>query len=324
MAGPEDSADLFYRVLGKKDSSKIGFLISADGPTGAAIKTPLKGDTSEWTYTFSGYWIDKNNPVDKYYIDEIEYPEEGAKNFNDVVATTNMTFYPEFIEEIKRYPVKFFDYDGNVIPQYGEEALGVPYGMTYTEIGGPMVNFYYKDSSDLPEDKRYAFKGWSTSRFKVDEGKNIQYFDLNNTIVKKAINLYPYYVTENVYEVASDINYFNIVGDAIYLKDEYRYTLEGKITVPTVNGVTKLGDFGVSYGEISKITHIYFLKDSSISTINNSAFSDMINLKIVALPNSIRTIGSSAFTRCTNLEKVDLNDEIVTIGGNAFDACYKL
>ena len=53
MTGPEEDADLFYRVLGKKNSSKIGFLISADGPTGAAIKTPIKGDTSEWTYTFS-------------------------------------------------------------------------------------------------------------------------------------------------------------------------------------------------------------------------------------------------------------------------------
>ena len=88
-----------------------------------------------------------------------------------------------------------------------------------------MVNFYYKDSEDLPEDKRYTFKGWSTSRFKVDEGKSIEYFDLENTIVEKGINLYPYYVTEDVYTVASDINYFNINGKDMTLKEEYKSTL---------------------------------------------------------------------------------------------------
>lgn len=324
MTGPEEDADLFYRVLGKKNSSKIGFLVSADGPTGAAIKTPIKGDTSEWTYTFSGYWIDKNNPTNKYYVDGLENPEEGARNFNEVTTATNMTFYPEFIEEKKKHLVKFFDYDGNVILQNGNETFGVPYGSTYKEANGPMVNFYYKDSDDLPENKRYTFKGWSTSRFKVDEGKNIEYFDLENTIVEKGINLYPYYITEDVYEVASDINYFNINGKDMTLKEEYKSTLQGKITIPTVPGVEKIGGFCGSPEINSKITHIYFLKNSNIQSINSSCFSYMTNLKSVSLPNSLRVIGGNAFTNCTNLETVVLNDEIYSIGNNAFSQCSKL
>ena len=327
MAGPEESADLFYRVLGKKDSSKIGFLISADGPTGAAIKTPLKGDSSEWTYTFSGYWIDKNNPTNKYYIDGLEYPEEGAKNFNDVVATTNMIFYPEFIEEIKKYPVKFFDYDGNVILQYGEEALGVPYGMTYTEIGGPIVNFYYKDSSNLPDDKRYGFKGWSTSRFKVDEGKNIEFIDLETHVVKKAMNLYPYYETEDVHKVATSEEYFEIANGVINLKSEYKETLQGKITIPnTINNmkVHTIGSFGNGYGAQSKITHIYFLDNNTVTNLQDSAFAYCEELLIVDLPIAIRQISDSAFTGCIKLTTVSLNDNITTISSNAFSGCSNL
>ena len=267
MTGPEEEADLFSRVLGKKNSSKIGFLVSADGPTGAAIKTPIKGDTSEWTYTFSGYWIDKNNPTNKYYVDGLESPEEGARNFNEVTTATNMTFYPEF---------KFHDYDGNVILQNGNETFGVPYGSTYKEANGPMVNFYYKDSDDLPENKRYTFKGWSTSRFKVDEGKNIEYFDLENTIVEKGINLYPYYITEDVHEVATNEEYFDITTNGqISLKEEYRETLQGKITIPTIiNGikVKAMGPFTNGYGTQSKITHVYFLQDSEITSILSPCF----------------------------------------------------
>ena len=88
-----------------------------------------------------------------------------------------------------------------------------------------MTNFYYKDSGDLPAEKRYGFKGWSTSKFKVDEGKNIEFFDLENDPVEKAINLYPYYETEDVHKIASSIDYFDIKNGVISLKNEYKDTL---------------------------------------------------------------------------------------------------
>ena len=75
------------------------------------------------------------------------------------------------------------DYDGNVILQNGKETWGVPYGSTYRGSDnpdpGPLTNYWYLDSSNLPLDKRYSFQGWSTARFKVDEGRNMEYIDLN-------------------------------------------------------------------------------------------------------------------------------------------------
>ena len=323
-AGDSDTSLNHYRVLGSGDAdgASIGELISANGPTGTAITSPSKGDTSENVYIFTGYWKDANG--NKYYVDGLANPEENATNFNNVIPTEDMTFYPEFLEDVKRHEIKFFDYDGNLILQNGAESFGVPYGMTYSQAGGPMTNFYYKDSGNLPEELRYTFKGWSTSKFKVDEGKNIQYFDLDNTIVEKAVNLYPYYVTENVYEVASNLEYFNIVGNTIELKDQYKDTLQGKITIPTVKGVTTIQSFGHGYISESKITHIYFLKDSTITTLGTSAFAYLRSLKVIKLPDTIRTIGGSAFASCVNLETINLNDEIISIQGSAFSFCSKL
>ena len=113
-----------------------------------------------------------------------------------------------------------------------------------------MTNFYYKDSSNLPDNKRYGFKGWSTSRFKADEGKNIEFIDLKTHVVEKAMNLYPYYETEDVHKVATSEEYFSVSNGVISLKSEYRDTLQGKITIPTtVKGakINTIGSFANGY-----------------------------------------------------------------------------
>lgn len=322
-SGESDTSTNHYRVLGSGDTDgdSIGVLISAEGPTGVAITDPSRGDTSENTYSFTGYWKDKAR--NKYYVDGLENPV-GATNFNEVIPTTDMTFYPEFLEDVKKHEIKFFDYDGNVILQNGKESFGVPYGMTYTQAGGPMTNFYYKDSSNLPDDRRYGFKGWSTSKFKVDEGKNIEFIDLETYVVEKAMNLYPYYVTENVYEVASNEEYFEIINGAISIKDEYKASLEGKITIPN-SQATILGKITTGlFGDQSKITHVYFLNGSKIDQVSNSAFAYSPSLKVVDLPDTVRVIDGSAFASCKQLVTVTLNDNITTIGGSAFNGCSAL
>lgn len=115
-----------------------------------------------------------------------------------------------------------------------------------------MTNFYYKDSSNLPDNKRYGFKGWSTSRFKVDEAKNFEAVkvDLNTYVVDKAMNLYPYYETEDVHKVATSEEYFSVSNGVISLKSEYRDILQGKITIPTtVKGakINTIGSFANGY-----------------------------------------------------------------------------
>ena len=129
MGSEDASAATFYRVLGRSGQSNIGHLISAGGPTGMAITDPSKSDTSEFTYTFTGYWKDASDNM--YYVDGLENPDASARNFNNIIPTENMVFYPVFREERKKHSIKFFDYDNNVILQNGEETFGVPYGETY-------------------------------------------------------------------------------------------------------------------------------------------------------------------------------------------------
>ena len=122
MAGDTEASAVHYRVLGSGDGDvSIGTLISAEGPTGTAITDPSKGDTSEYTYTFTGYWLHGDK---KYYVNGLENIEEGAINFDSVKPTESMVFIPEFKKEIRKHEIKFYDYDGNVILQNDKETSG--------------------------------------------------------------------------------------------------------------------------------------------------------------------------------------------------------
>lgn len=340
-SGETDDSTTHYRVLGNGSATgvSIGVLISADGPTGTAITDPNKGNTSEYTYTFTGYWEDASK--NKYYVDGLENPEEGATNFNNVIPITDMVFYPVFEHELRKHELKFHDYEGNIILQNGQETFGVPYNTTYRAAGGPLTNFYYLDSAGLPENKRYGFKGWTTSKFAIDEGKNVEFFDLENDLVKKAMNLYPYYETESVYDVATNEEYFEVVDGAIRIKEIYRNTLQGKITLPNMAGAHIVGDFQ----QMPYITHVYFLKNSSqydsygawafykcdnlvkvetpvsITSIKNYAFSYATALKDVNLHNGITSIGENAFEYCASIEINELPINLTSLGANAFRSC---
>lgn len=315
MAGDSVASAIHYRVLGSGDGDvSIGTLISAKGPTGTAITDPSKGNTSQYTYTFTGYWLYNNQ---KYYVNGLESPEEGAINFDSVSPTESMVFIPEFKEEIRKHEIKFYDYDGNVILQNGKETFGVPYGSTYRDANGPLTNYWYLDSSKLPLDRRYGFQGWSTARFKVDEGRNMEYVDLDTQVITKAMNLYPYYITEDVYSVPTNPNYFQLIGRELVLKDEYRASLAGKITIPDVTGASIVGGMNNN----PEITHVFFLRGSTQYTaIGSSAFMNAKKLQEIILPDSITSIGANAFQSADSLININLHDNITEIGSNAFSA----
>lgn len=324
MGNDTEDAAIHYRVLGtgESDGESIGTLISENGPTGVAIHDPHKESITDTYYSFTGYWTTEMNPneyTQRYYVNGLENPLEGAIDFNDFIPTQNMTFYPEFTSNVRTYEVKFHNYEGAVI-----ESYDVPYGKTYKEAGGELTNFYYLDSKNLPDDYRYAFKGWTTVKYEADKGKNVEYINIYNHEIKGPLNLYPYYETEDVHKVATSEDYFEINNGTISLKSEYKNTLQGKITVPTINGVTSIGSFGGGYGNESKITHIYFLNNSTITEINMSAFAFCGELLKVDLPATIIKINESAFAGCEKLTSVTLNNNITTIGGSAFYKCSNL
>lgn len=316
MSNDTDKAVTHYRVLGagEADGDPIGILISEDGPTGKALHDPNKEAITDTYYVFTGYWTTEKNPTSlttRYYVEGLENPIEGAINFNDVVPTQNMVFYPEFTAHTRAYTVKFHDYYGNTV-----ETFDVPYGMTYKAAGGTFTNYYYLESDRaISNTQRYGFRGWSTVKYEADKGSNVVFIDVETHPVKGPLNLYPYYEVEDVYTTPTNPDYFEIVNGALVLKEGYENFLAGKITIPEVIGTDIVGSMRSAPG----ITHVFFLRHSThYTTIGANAFSNCSNLVEVALPDSITEIGNYAFRACTKLKTINLGDQITKIGASAF------
>ena len=334
MTSNDETAVVHYEV--KTSSGQdltLKQLTSADGPTGENMRIPSRASSSSHDYIFTGYWIDQNN---KYYrTSRATENKPGSIDFDTFKDyESDMTFYPEYDQVDRYYDVKFYDGEGNVILQSGTDDRGnvlidaevwpVKYGTPYK---GPVQDFLYKDDSKLADELRYSFQGWSGTNYEDMNIINPEYINLKTYNVTGPLVLYPHFLIEDVHEKATSEDYFSVSNGIINLKNDYKDTLQGKITIPTtVKGakVHTIGAFANGYKSQSKITHVYFLNNSEITNIDISAFAYCRELLIVDLPTTIREIGNSAFAGCEKLTTVTLNDNITTIGNSAFSGCSNL
>lgn len=336
-----DTAETHYRVLasGDVDGDSIAKLISSEGPLGLSITTPYKEDTESHTYTFSKYWINKFTNQ-KYYIptdfEEGEEIDSEAISFEEIIPLENMVFYPEFNTQDRVYTVKFYDWEENIILQESTTGESVDrWSVVYNNrYDGPIKNFYYRDSSDLTDDYRWAFKGWSLYNYGDVVVNNPVYINPETLVVTGDIILHAHFVRENCKDIATNSNYFNfelttvkgIQGYTINIKENYRKVLEGKITLPRKHNdldVIRIGDFR----NAEKITHIFCEKNSRYLAVGDMNLSNLYGFQCfeaqsqlvkVDLSDSIIIIGDGAFTDCCNLIDINLNDNIEYIGQRAF------
>lgn len=318
----KEGKEQYYRVLGSgdPDGADIATLISAEGPLGVAMQTPRKEDTVSETFDFTGYWIHEadDGTQTKYYnpsdFNEDDVIEDGAISFIGTIPTENMVFYPEYNIQVRQYKVYFRNWEGEIIPQNGEEYYLVDYNSIYD---GPMGNFHYRDSSSLDINMRWAFQGWSKNQYKDTDVKNPVYVDLKTLVITNDITLHGHYLQEDCRTVPSKGEYFSVSGSTISISPSYVDKLEGKITIPSVyNGIdlTTVGNFQ----NLAKVTHVFFLSDNtSYTTIANEAFRGSKVLQSVELPMNITSIGTYAFNKITTLSRIILGDKITTIGNHA-------
>lgn len=329
----ENNPGLHYEVYASGDASgdaaiALGVLTSAAGPNGVAMRNPVKLSSVQKNYVFSGYWVDQNGV--KYYDATVDSPEDGSVSLATKVPTINMVFYPVYIETDRYYEVRFYDYDGSIIQQNGQDSYAVKYGSKYD---GPMKNFNYRDSSALDLDKRWAFQGWTTTNYGSTTAMNPTYVDVTSLTVVNHVNLYAYYRQENVYEVPTSLEYFDFVSysnNTVYgikVKEAYKTVLAGKITLPSVkDGKPVVAIENDGFRGVTNITHVFFLKSNTTQyrTVGSYAFADSTKegtqLQGVYLPDTITTINEYAFMNCTNLQDITLNDNITTIGNGAFQS----
>jgi hypothetical protein len=86
----------YYSVLTNGEMT-LAELTSATGPTGAALKDPVKMSTNTEIYTFEQMWKDEDN---NYYQ---------VSNFNTIIPNKNLHLTPVFKSSTRWYVVKFIE-----------------------------------------------------------------------------------------------------------------------------------------------------------------------------------------------------------------------
>lgn len=81
--------------------------------------------------------------------------------------------------------------------------------------------------------------------------------------------------------------------------------------------------YSLQFDPNGNVTNSYY---SNLKTIDDSAFENCTNLRVIDIPSSVTTIGKKAFKGCTNLQTVGLSKQAsaLTIGDDAFANCSSL
>jgi hypothetical protein len=133
-----------------------------------------------------------------------------------------------------------------------------------------------RSSSSLNDDERIAFYGWSDKNltnmvFNMESDAKKYVVNVSDYYATEDRNFYALFVTENVYDKATNNKYF-VFTPVTTGSNEYRisanpdYVLSGKITLPATYIddnknefiITTIGNFSAA-----KCTHVFFMKTSA-------------------------------------------------------------
>ena len=351
---PNINADTeaYYTVL-TDGNYTMNELIKASGPSGMNLMLPTMQSTTDTDYIFSGKWkvvyLDRPGAAETIY--------DMATDF-DFKPTSDMKLEPIYDTATRLYTVKFYDYD-TVNPKI-HKTVKYTYQQVMSENPETPMYLNRPDDKQLESEfHRYAFKGWITEKdFRnLIENPKPDTIDLETkviTVSSDGMSLYPLYEMEDARYVASDLKYFEITQGTIQhpkviinpdgstkdteimelrnqyilkVKDIYRKSLSGKITLPSKdannNIITVVGSIGDSSSNISEI---YFLPDHKYASIggdsNNSGFAFMTKLQRIYFPennDSLKYLADSTFHTNSNLSVINnFPNSIEYIGDKCF------
>ena len=113
---------------------------------------------------------------------------------------------------------------------------------------------------------------------------------------------------------------FNGVSDSVVTPTSGEVTIEGDYASVTKASYQKMGEKSAGTYQCACIKNIKSL--GSISRIYEYAFSNIVGLTNLKIPNSVLTFGNGAFSNCTNLTSVDI--QCSDISAYAFSNCTNL
>lgn len=97
------------------------------------------------------------------------------------------------------------------------------------------------------------------------------------------------------------------------------YGFELLQTVNLGKGIRSIGESAFYMDE--KLQNINWGQESSVTTIEESAFDNCSSLTTLNIPDSVQTIGDYAFDTCEALEEIHFGKNVKTIGEGAFSDC---
>lgn len=340
----EENADELFSVL--TDGTMTLDVLTGGGensPTSLKLGIPVKNQTVQNTY----YWNLNENDIDDLDWTIVSPPAGWETDFTHVdlltktpPATINNAPYtmhirPKFTSKTRKYKVVLKDHNNTDIDA-GFDIDGVEYN---TVIQLPTY-IYREHSQDM---YRWTFRGWISTTDYLSGNKNPQLIaDLTNNTktITEDFYAYAYYTEDNVLEVPSPIEYFDIssfassygsygTGHDISLKAKYKDIIQGKLTLPAQyngNNIICIRDFA----DMKKVTHIYFEKGSIYTMVGqvdviSGAFQRTSQyeptLIEVNLPASIKFIGARSFYNQCKLQTVNLDNltSLEYIGQAAFE-----
>lgn len=122
-------------------------------------------------------------------------------------------------------------------------------------------------------------------------------------------------------EYAAFYSYDIVDGEAILTK--VNASVVGKIAVPATLGGYPVTSIGVeAFTFCDGMTEVII--PSSITTVDDWAFSYCTALKTVWFGNGVKRIGENAFCGCRALESISIPDSVTAIGSYAFNECPSL
>lgn len=342
------SGDPSYTVL-TNGTQNLEFLTSIEGPNGIMLAEPLKPQTNDTVYTFSGSWkVAETETNSGVQLNDIIKQEDFA-NYTLTGATSFVAIYDS---APRLYSVTLYDDDGSVI-------TATTTGSSYTlpaklqwnqDIGNTLsafgqLNYNYKPYDS--EEMQYYFVGWRSYADYAANATEPTWESLNGKTVTGDFVAYATYKLKPI-TTPFDTKYFSLNKGTktVSLLAMYRPLITGTIVIPSPKdfGLSDSEAVGYKVGnftspntatEISKITQVLFAANAEgcyeaiePNDTTMGSFQMALNLEKVVLPKSITKLGKSAFNMAAYANKAKLSsinlENITYFSDQCFQYCVDL
>lgn len=116
-------------------------------------------------------------------------------------------------------------------------------------------------------------------------------------------------------------------GDAFNTEFAYFFS-SGGITCPVPDSIKTIVLTNAAFIGVSAFSNLLYVENivipDTVTYIGIEAFTHCLNLKGIIIPDSVLSIGASAFYRCTNLETLIIGNSVESIGYGAFQYCQNI